>query len=186
MKRSFLNNNASTSTTQQLEQDINDIIEFTSPHILKILSTKEAENIDNKVFAYVSKFLQTHKSVINKFGTISNPTVRSDIEKSLSAEFGMFTHFFETIADEGDFKYPPLLHLFHCFSIKIIVAYVLDERKWSHKDKHPEKEVTMEDLTVNTNNANPNIATDMEVEIAKEDQSLDVQNVITRMKILSP
>jgi hypothetical protein len=48
MKRGFLNNNASTSTAQQLEQDIDDIIEFTSPHILKILSQKEAEKVDNQ------------------------------------------------------------------------------------------------------------------------------------------
>jgi hypothetical protein len=86
-----------------LEQDIDDIIEFTSPHILKILSEKEAEHVDNKVFAHISKFLQTHKSVINKFEIISNPTVRSDLKKSLSADFGMFTHFFETIANAGGF-----------------------------------------------------------------------------------
>jgi hypothetical protein len=48
MKRGFLNNNASTSAAQQLEQDIDDIIEFTSPHILKILSQKEAEKVDNQ------------------------------------------------------------------------------------------------------------------------------------------
>jgi hypothetical protein len=143
-----------------LEQDIDNIIEFTSPHILKSLSAKEAERVDNQIFVYVFKFLQTHKSVINKFGTIS-PSVRSNLEHSLFANFGMFTHFFDTIAETGGFLCPPLLHLLHCFSMKVVVAYILNERKQSHKNKHPEKEVTMEDLTDDTNNAIPDITTDM-------------------------
>jgi hypothetical protein len=186
MKRGFLNNNASTSTAQQLEQDIDTMIEFTSPHILKILSEKEAEKVDNQVFAYVFKFFHTHQSIINKFGTISEPTVRHDLENSLSADFGMFTHFFETIADNASFKCPPLLHLLHCFSMEVIVAYILDERKRAHKDKHPEKEVNMENLNADTNNANPDIATDMEVEIAKEDQSPNVQKVINTDEDFEP
>jgi hypothetical protein len=128
MKRGFLNNKVSTSTAQQLEQDIDDIIEFISPHILKSLSEKEAEKVDNQVFVYVSKFLQTHQSVINKFGIIPS-FVRSDIENSLTAEFEMFSHFFENIAENGGFIYPPLLHLFHCFSMEVVVAYILDEKK---------------------------------------------------------
>jgi hypothetical protein len=59
MKRGFLNNNASTSAAQQLEQDIDDIIEFTSPHILKVLSEKDAEKVDNKVYSYPSFFKLT-------------------------------------------------------------------------------------------------------------------------------
>jgi hypothetical protein len=57
------------------------------------------------------------------------------------------------------------------------VAYVLDERKRSHKDKHPQKEVYMEDLKDDTNNANTDIATNMEIEIAKEDQLPNVQKL---------
>jgi hypothetical protein len=140
----------------------------------------------DEVFAYVSKFFQTHQSVINKFGNIPSDTVRRDIEKSLSADFGMFTHFFETIADTAGFKCPPLLHLLHCFSMEVVVAYIFDERKRSHKNKHPEKEVNMEDLTDDTNNANPDIATDMEVEIAKEDQSPNVQKVINTDEDFEP
>jgi hypothetical protein len=134
MKRGFLNNNASTSTAQQLEQDIDDIIKFTSPHILKTLSAKDVERIDNQVFAYIFRFLQTHKSIINKFRTIP-PSIRSDIENSLSANFEMFTHFFKIIAENGSFLCLLLLHLLHCFSIEVVMAYVLDERKWSHKKK---------------------------------------------------
>jgi hypothetical protein len=150
------------------------------------LSIKEADKVDNKVYSYVSKFLQTHKSVINKFGTISNFTVRSDIEKSLSADFGIFTHFFETIADAGGFMYPPFLHLLYCFSMEVVVTYIFDERKQLHKAKHPEKEVTIEDLTDDINNAISDIATDMEVKIAKEDQSLNVQNVINTDEDFEP
>jgi hypothetical protein len=186
MKRGFLNNNASTSTAQQLEQDVDDLIEFTSPHILKILSEKDAERVDNQVFAYVSKFFQTHQSVINKFETISEPTVRRDLENSLSADFGMFIHFFETIADTAGFKCPPLLHLLYCFSMEVVVAYILDERKRSHKDKHPKKEVIMEDFTDDTKDANPDIVTDMEVKIAKVDQSSNVQNVINTDEDFEP
>jgi hypothetical protein len=186
MKRGFLNNNASTSTAQQLEQDIDTAIEFTSPHILKILSEKKAEKVDNQVFAYVFKFFHTHQSVINKFGTIFELTVRRNLENSLSADFGMFTHFFETIADNAGFKCSPLLHLLHCFSMEVVVAYILNERKWSHKNKHPQKEVSMKDLKDNTNNTNTDIATDMEIEIAKEDQSPNVYKVINTDEDFEP
>jgi hypothetical protein len=110
MKRGFLNNNASISTAQQLEQDIDDIIEFASPHVLKTLSAKEAKKVDNQVFNYICRFLDTHKAVVNKFRTIPL-SVKSDIEKSLSAEFGMFSHFFENIAEmAGSYA-----HLFFTF-----------------------------------------------------------------------
>jgi hypothetical protein len=177
MKRGFLNNNASTSTAQQLEQDIDDIIEFASPHVLKALSAKEAEKVDNQVFNYVCRFLETHKSVINKFGTIP-PSVKSDIEKSLSVDFGMFSYFFENIAENGGFICPPLFHLLHCFSMEVVMAYVLDERKRSYKNKYPQKEVSLKDLKDDTNNANTNIVTDMEIKIAKEDQSPNIHKVI--------
>jgi hypothetical protein len=185
MKRGFLNNNTSTSTAQQLEQDIDDIIEFASPHVLKTLSTKEAEKVDNQVFNYVCRFLDTHKSVINKFGTIPL-SVKSDIEKSLSADFGMFSHFFENIAENGGFICPPFLHLLHCFSMEVVVAYVLGERKRSHKDKHPQKEVSIKDLKNDTNNANTDIVTNMEIEIVKEDQSPNVHKVVNTDEDFEP
>jgi hypothetical protein len=70
--------------------------------------------------------------------------------------------------------------------MEVIVAYILDERRRSHKAKHSEKEVILEDLKVDTNDANPDIATDMEIEIAKEDQLPNVQNVINTDEDFEP
>jgi hypothetical protein len=70
--------------------------------------------------------------------------------------------------------------------MEVVMAYILDERKRSYKDKHPEKESIIEDLTADTNNAKPDNATDMEIEIAKKDQLPDVQNVINTDEDFEP
>jgi hypothetical protein len=46
--------------------------------------------------------------------------------------------------------------------------------------------MTMEDLIADTNNANPDIVIDMEVKIAKEDQSPNVQKIINTDKDFKP
>jgi hypothetical protein len=115
-----------------------------------------------------------YKNVINKFENISNVSLQSEIGKSLTADFGMFTHFFGTIVNKDTFLCPKLLHLLYCFAWEIFVALKLNDAKESHKQKQSDKEVIKEDLLVDTNNTNPNIATDMEIEVVKKNQSTDM------------
>jgi hypothetical protein len=128
MKQDFLNTKASTSYVQQADDKIDKFIEFTTPHILKMLNFKEAKQVDNKFFKFYSHLLTTHQFVINKFRAIPFLTVRHDISESLFADFGMFTNFFETIADKDSFKYFELLHILYCFALEIVVAYQLGEK----------------------------------------------------------
>jgi hypothetical protein len=102
------------------------------------------------------------------FKKIPFATVKRDIGESLTEKFEMHTCFFETIADKVVFKYPELLHIFYCFSLKIVVAIRFSKKQQSYKKKQPKKEVNIEDPLIDTNNTNPEIITNMEIEVANE------------------
>jgi hypothetical protein len=72
--------------------------------------------------------MQQHKDVINKFEVVLK-SMHNELSESLTADFGIFTHFFKTITDKDTFIYPEFLYLLYCFAWKIFVAVKINDEK---------------------------------------------------------
>jgi hypothetical protein len=60
-----------------------------------------------------------YKDVINKFGVVTK-SIKSELGNSFTADFGIFTYFFETIADKNTFICLEFLYLLYYFAWKVI------------------------------------------------------------------
>jgi hypothetical protein len=80
MKREFFNQTVSFSKNTQEIEDIDILIEFFAPYIVKLLDTNKVKKIENSFFArFLQLIILQYQNIINKFRTIPLSKVRSKL-----------------------------------------------------------------------------------------------------------
>jgi hypothetical protein len=121
IKQDFLNIKVSTSQEKQKTDIINNLIEFTTLYIFKLLTGKNAKTLKDKVFFIYLKLIKQHQNVINKFSSFSNFLVKCELVHVFCKEFGILIHLFETLAEKNTFICPKFFIFFIVLLWKLLL-----------------------------------------------------------------